>query len=382
MPLQYSAAKTSTSNRSPSKSPIKKFQRDAKKILPSQRVYKQNLLKKNSSSSPSPPSSPTKGNAEKLQVSDYNVQLDYQLPDKDDIVVAIDSITGNRWSESTSLHDKYRLGHLHGLPLEEAISSIKGLSSVSKADLLKFRQALPSGLVTVSQMYSIFNSQGNTFVDKSIEMNIQRGLIRKFVISNASPVISRSFSNFPSKVSYGFENVDVIAKSDDFYDALKVSIAAVADKKDCARKSLERFYEFVQSHPQELFVSSSSFDDEGISNLVQLGYITLTSNYFNEQESHFAISYPGCGTYLRLVNEGRLWLVKTLNKTKHKELLEEDIFKKYSGVNMEGDPKLNNFRKPFYGYDLHWILADALGSGIIEVFNTPVGRGWRLTGKI
>ena len=40
---------------------------------------------------------------------------------------------------------------------------------------------------------------------------------------------------------------------------------------------------------------------------------------------------------------------------------------------------MNNFRSPFYGYDLNWVLADALGAGVVEVFNTPVGRGWRLT---
>ena len=105
----------------------------------------------------------------------------------------------------------------------------------------------------------------------------------------------------------------------------------------------------------------------------------------NEIESHqYSISYPNCGTYLKLINAGRSWLVKSLNKCKYKELLEEHLFNRWEGLNtsFNGTSKMNNFRSPFYGYDLFWILADALGAGVIEVFNTPVGRGWRLTGKV
>ncbi|KAI5950517.1 hypothetical protein CANMA_005177 [Candida margitis] len=381
MPLQYSAAKTSSVSKShsPSKSPIKKFQRDAKKLLPSQSVYKNNLRKSNPSS-PSQ-SSPSKVDNEKLQIQDYNVQLDYQLSSQDDVVVAVDTILSNRWSESTELHDRYKTRALVGTE-KEKVYQIKGLASNSKAELLKYRHTLPPGLITVTQLYAIFHNQGPTFVDKSLELNIRRGILRKFVISNASPVISRSLNNFQSKkVTYGFEDIEVIAKVDCFH-ALIEKILAGSDEVSASKLSLSKFYDYIKRNPTGMFISTSKFSDEEVSNLVQLGFVTLTSNHFNEIERNYSISYPGCGTYLKLVNEGRTWLVKTLNKIKYKEALEDDIFKKWSGINLEGDPKLNNFRKPFFGYDLHWVLADALGSGIIEVFNTPVGRGWRLTGKV
>ena len=179
MPLQYSAAKTSSVSKSrlPSKSPVKKFQRDAKKLLPSQRVYKNNLQKLMASKTPS---SPAKPDREKLEVQDYNVQLDYQLSSKDDVVVAVDTILSNRWSESTELHDRYKTRDLLGNE-EEKVFQIKGLSSTLKAELIRYRHSLPQGLVAITQLYAIFHNEGPTFVDKSLELNIRKGILRKFI---------------------------------------------------------------------------------------------------------------------------------------------------------------------------------------------------------
>ncbi|KAI5965292.1 uncharacterized protein KGF55_001512 [Candida pseudojiufengensis] len=409
MPLQYSAARTSNvTKRNNSKSPIKKFQRDAKKLLPSQKLYNQNLNKSitNKSGSPSPPVSPSKNNdREKLVIKDYDIQLDYQVDSSnDDLVVAIDTILDNRWSDETFLHDKFSLNHLKKLNLEERIFSIKGLSSTTKADIIKYRtQLLPEGLITTTQLYSIFNKQGHTFVDKLLELNIRKGIIRKFIISNASPIISRSLNNFQiGKVTYGFENVDLVVKNDIYYKQIEKTLSSLIDREtiDSETKTkhntLQKFYNFIKKNPTDLFISSSNFNNEEISSLVQMGYITLNSNHFNEIENNYAISFPNCGIYLKLINEGRIWLVKLLNKIKYKEMLEDEIFNKWCGrifggygqSNTKNNSdtnldilKLNNFKKPFFGYDLNWILADALGAGIIEVFNTPVGRGWRLTGK-
>ena len=377
MPLQYSAAKTSNVSKSrlPSKSPIKKFQRDTKKLLPSQREYKKKLA---TSCSSSPQA--TKGETEKLPVQDYNVQLDYQLSSNDDVVVAVDTILSNRWSESSELHNRYKR-NFEGTE-EKSIFCMKGISPTAKATLVKYRLGLPRGLITTTQLYAIFHNQGPTFVDKSLELAIRRGDLRKFVISNASPVILRSLNKFQlKKVTYGFEDIEVVAKVC-YYHELIESLITGKDDESPIKQALSKFYQFIKSHPTEMFISTSDFTDEEVLNLVQYGFITLTSNHFNEIEQNYSISYPGCGTYIKLVNEGRTWLVKTLNKNKHKEGLEEQLFQKWLGATPEGDLKLYNFRKPFYGYDLHWVLADALGGGIVEVFNTPVGRGWRLTGKV
>ncbi|RLV90143.1 Meiotically up-regulated protein [Spathaspora sp. JA1] len=364
MPLRSTAAKSSTFKKSSSTSPIKKFQRDIKRRqqLPYQTVYR----KTTTSVKTTPPADDTT----KLIIVDYNVQLDYHLRN-DDLMVAIDLILNNKWSESTVLHQRYQV---EGSTLEERIFSLKGLSSVTKAEIIKYRSQLPE-LLTVSQLYSVCQHLGNTFVDKRLELLIRSGKIRKFVITNASPIISRNIQRFQlGKISYGFENVEVIVKTEEYYKLLKQH----------TNPTIVKFHQFVKHNPEALFINTSEeFTQEDTSILVNHGFITLTSNHLNQIESHqYSISYPNCGTFLKLINNARVWLVKALTKTKHHELIEDEIYKKWQGVTLQGDSKLNNFRKPFYGYDLNWVLADALGAGIIEVFNTTVGRGYRLTGKV
>ncbi|EGW32948.1 uncharacterized protein SPAPADRAFT_150383 [Spathaspora passalidarum NRRL Y-27907] len=367
MPLHYTAAKSSTFKKGVSTSPIKKFQRDIKKQLPSQRIFSQNLTKKKSVS-PTP-------DDDKLTILDYNVQLDYHLA-SDDLMVAIDTILSNLWSESTKLHQRYTSV---GSTTEERIFSLKGLSSTVKAEIVKYRNQTHD-LITTTQLYSVCSHLGNTFVDRKLELLIRQGKVRKFVISNASPVISRNVQKFQlGKVSYGFENVEVVVKTDNYYKLIEGAIQASPKEE-----ALTKFYQYVKGNPTSLFINiSETFTNEDLSVLVNHGLVTLTSNHLNQIESHhYSIAYPNCGTFLKLINQGRVWLVKSLTKAKHKEMVEDQLFKRWEGVNLQGESKMNNFRKPFYGYDLNWIIADALGSGVIEVFNTPVGRGYRLTGKV
>lgn len=340
--LRYSAAKTSTvSKRNIFKSPTKT--RPLKNLLPGQSKYKQNLKQ-----------SPKKSH-DKLSVEDYNVELDFQLSRKHDIITAINTILDNWWTESSSLNDK-----------QEAVFQLKGLSMASKAEIIKYRSnQLSHGLVTTNQLYSIFDREGHTFVDRNIEMAIRNGQIKKFVITNASPIIL-SAHNGPT--SYGYENVEIIAKSDTYF----LLLASPLKETTITRK----FNLFVTKNPSALFITTGDgFNDSDLSTLVDLGFVTLTSNHINEIDSlQYAIAFPNCGTFLKLINNGRSWVVKTLSKNKFKEMLDKDLWDRW-------EANLSNFRKPFYGFDLSWILADALGLGIIEVFNTPVGRGWKLTGK-
>lgn len=241
----------------------------------------------------------------------------------------------------------------------------------TKAEILKYRsQQLPSGILTVNQLYTMFDHLGNTSVDRSLEMCIREGLVKKFVITNALPVILRNGQiGYNPKVTYGYENTDVVVKTEHFLKLI--------DDSQGDEETLAKFKNYVENNPESLFVTNEDFTAPQLSALVNLGFLTLTSNHHNEIDVHqYSISFPKCGTFLKIVNSGRTWLVKTLGKSKYDEFLEDVLFEKWEGKN------LTNFRKPFYGYDLLWILADARGAGVVEAFNTPVGRGWRLTGKL
>lgn len=393
--LRYTAAPSArVTKRNVVKNAMKNHQKSLRNILPSQRKYKQNLNKLEKA-----PNIKEKHLKEApLKVEDYNVELDYKLLKNDDLVVAIDTITNNQWSECCSLTERYA-AHSDQAELSnhDKLFQIKGISLKTKAEIEKFRSNLmPNGLVTINQLYSMYQELGNTFVDKKVELEMRKGRVRKFIISNASPVILRSPQKFQKgKVTYGYEDVEIIVKSKTYSDTIERSLCVLEDSPrkyespDILVKvqALKHFYDFVKKNPSSLFVDSSQgFSNEELSSLVSLGFLTLNSNHLNEIELHqYSISFPNCGTFLKLITSGRVWLVKALSKSKFKEALEESMFNLWDGLNnlnANGISKWPNYSKPYYGYDLHWILADALGAGIVEVFNTPTGRGWRLTGKV
>lgn len=382
--LRYSAARTSTiSKRDIFKSPTKNNKSPLKNLLPSQAKYKHNLKDKPPNGSPEN-GSPKKSKESKLTIEDYNVELDYQLSKKHDILTAINTILDNWWSESSSLHNKYATqDDITNKSMEQMVFQLKGLGMGVKAEIMKYRMnQLSQGLVTTNQLYSVFEQEGHTFVDRNIELAIRKGQIKKFVITNASPIILTSHNNIQNgKITYGYENVEVIVKGSSYLEVMNQTLKKLNDQNQL--QVLRKFQEFVIENPTMLFMTNEDgFTDRELSILVDLGFVTLTSNHMNEIEClQYAIAFPNCGTFLKLINNGRSWVVKTLSKHKFKEMLEPDLFDRWEGNDINGDSKMTNFRKPFYGFDLNWILADALGSGIIEVFNTPVGRGWKLTGK-
>lgn len=395
------ASNSSRVGKRPAISPIKKHKNTLKKLLPSQAKYMQNLKQK-SSLSPSPNITPSKNAEEqKLVVESYNVELDFQLSQKEDIIIAINTVLENQWSESTLLHNRFHSNEVikNSNTSDELLFLLRGISMALKAETIKYRRAyLSHGLITINQLYSIYEHQGNTFVDRNLEMRIREGKVRKFIITNASPIILRSPQKFQKgKVTYGFENAEVVVKTESYFQLvdrdiknLEKSLSEITNTQEKSFKqlqteSLKKFSQFIRSNHTALFINSNEeLSNKALSSLVSLGYITLTSNHLNEIESHqYSISYPNCGTFLKLINAGRSWLVKTLSKSSYKEILEEHLFNKWEGTNnVQDTSKMTNFKKPFYGYDLYWILADALGAGVIEVFNTPVGRGWKLTGKL
>lgn len=390
--LRYSAAKSSIIGKGSSHtSPIKKAYKLLKEYLPSQKKYLDNLKKK-SSKNVTQNEEPATG--ESLPDKDYNVDLPFQLSKEDDLEIAVDKIISNLWSENTNLHSRYVDNKLEASTQEERLFLLEGLSLKSKADIIKYRtHKMPQGLTTLNQLYSIYRHQGPTFVDRKLELKLRQGKLKKFVITNASPVILRSNNKFQSgKISYGYENMEIVTKTENYLNLIKEGINTIEEEtktnpsKVISVTKLKKFYDFIVRNPAALFINSSKdYGDDELFELVNHGFLTLTSNHLNEIESHqYSIAYPNCGTFLKVINSGRAWLVKTLNKCSNKEILEEQLYNKWEGTTpgFNGQTKRNNFRAPFYGYDLYWILADALGAGVVEVFNTPVGRGWCLTGKV
>jgi hypothetical protein len=109
----------------------------------------------------------------------------------------------------------------------------------------------------------------------------------------------------------------------------------------------------------------------------------------------FYVAVPGCGVFLKLVSAALEHLADLLRKTQYREMPESDLREKWDG-GVVGDneaalakkirgeftgvmPGRTKKWKEFQGLAFNWVLQEAVGAGLVEVFETrSVGRGVRL----
>lgn len=110
-----------------------------------------------------------------------------------------------------------------------------------------------------------------------------------------------------------------------------------------------------------------------------------------DKSSNFKLSLPNIGSYLKLIEGARTHLLTLLAKSKYNEAPLYLLRERWDGgINTKNpygrskDPfemilpaKIKKW-KEFYGLNFDWVLAECLGGGLIEVFNTrSVGLGVR-----
>lgn len=108
------------------------------------------------------------------------------------------------------------------------------------------------------------------------------------------------------------------------------------------------------------------------------GAPTLTgSSLASAEGSDFRIAVPGHGRYLKLAEGAVDWLREVLDtKTKWGEGPEAWFRERFEGGGLYGTRW-----KEFWGVEWEWVLGQAVGLGIVEVFETgSVGRGVRALG--
>ncbi|KAK3382460.1 serine-threonine protein kinase 19-domain-containing protein [Lasiosphaeria ovina] len=107
------------------------------------------------------------------------------------------------------------------------------------------------------------------------------------------------------------------------------------------------------------------------------------------------VAAPGCGAFLKLVAAALAHLAELLQKTRYREMPERDLREKWDG-GIAGDKEAAAAKKArgefagilpgrtkkwrhFNGLAFEWALHEAVGTGLVEVFDTrSVGRGVRL----
>ena len=114
-----------------------------------------------------------------------------------------------------------------------------------------------------------------------------------------------------------------------------------------------------------------------------------------DEAGNYNLSLPNTGPYLKLVTTARTHLVSLITKSKSREMPLYLLRERWDGgVSADGPavrakkyrreftgvlPSRTRKWKQFYGLSFDWIVAECLGAGLLEVFETKsVGLAARL----
>ncbi|KHN99886.1 Serine-threonine protein kinase 19 [Metarhizium album ARSEF 1941] len=90
----------------------------------------------------------------------------------------------------------------------------------------------------------------------------------------------------------------------------------------------------------------------------------------------FRVAVPGHGGYLKLADGAVDWVREALGRTRWGEGPESWLKERFEGNGLYGTRW-----KEFWGVEWEWVLGQAVGLGVVELFETgSVGRGVRLLG--
>lgn len=119
------------------------------------------------------------------------------------------------------------------------------------------------------------------------------------------------------------------------------------------------------------------------------------TSYLGQSRQEFHLALPNTGLYLKLLAAARSHLMALLLKTRYRELPVDLLRERWEG-GIAGDDlatKAKKYRgeftgvlhgrtrkwKQFFGLVFDWVLAECLGAGLVEVFETgSVGRAVRI----
>lgn len=249
----------------------------------------------------------------------------------------------------------------------------KGLSNSTMSAALKYRQSLPC-VVTVNQLQALFPSNASS-IDRQIVRLSREGRVRRLAVNQIEGgdllIGSEHYYELCRNAAY-HTSLQMVQLGEESSRREKGEYVSVRD--DVSASILAKFEGLVRSMPaSSTSVTLSDLQDADLAShysfLVNAGFLTLVPGASQE----FALSVPNIGALLRLVSTARKWVKATLAKLPWSEALESDLEKKWLAS------KAHWFE--FRGCRLEWVLFDLAGGGFCEAFSTPVGRGWKLTGK-
>ncbi|PNY29324.1 Uncharacterized protein TCAP_00759 [Tolypocladium capitatum] len=277
-----------------------------------------------------------------------------------------------------------------------------GLKSTRAAEVLNYRLSTPP-MVTLGHLEAVLSAPTRT--EREVVELMGRGVVRKVRVERRGGM------------------GEGLMESSDFEDMVR--------KSDVSDETADRFVEFLRAQPTSQTLSKGELANAQADELVRAGFLTssgqatpgnrldvrpedrttLTSiqhvsrfasgtvsavgganavrlagggggsyasaSSASSASSFFRISVPGHGRYLKLAEGAAVaWLRDALGRTRWGEGPESWVRERFEGGGLRGA----RWRQ-FWGVEWEWVLGQAVGLGVVEVFDTgSVGRGVRALG--
>lgn len=316
---------------------------------------------------------------------------------------------------------KYTRSHMFGpVPTEAA-----GMNSTRIAEVLNYHKAMP-GLVTISHLHALLASP--TAVEREVAELQRGGAVRKIYVQRRGGLGEAlvQTSELEEMISQSAE-LDEAAR-DSFLGFLRGNpLAQTMPRSACNHRQADALvragFLTAKIHPQDVGTplmnlhlrpedrgslmsiqavsraASGSFDAVGGQGAIHSaggggGAPRLSRADASSSGADFTIAVPGNGSFLKLSAAALEHLTKLLSKSQFREMPVSMLKERWEGGVARDEARLarrarGEFAgvlpgrtkrwKEFYGLEFDWVLEEAMGAGLLEVFETrSVGRGVRL----
>lgn len=271
----------------------------------------------------------------------------------------------------------------------------KGFNATRTAELLNYRATMPP-VVTIGHLHSILSSPA--VVERELAELQARGVVRRARVERR-----------------GRQGEALIETSD---------LEGMLRRSGVEEATVDAFRRFLAGSPGAQTLEEGALTDAQADELVRAGFLTSSAAYgvpgstlstrpedrttltsiehisrqasgslsavggrdilhlaggvssrasFADRRSTLRLAIPGHGRYLKLSSAAVDWLRETLGRTKWGECPESWLRERFEGGGLYG-PRW----KELSGLEWEWVLGEALGLGVLELFKTgSVGRGVR-----
>ncbi|OKL61556.1 hypothetical protein UA08_03907 [Talaromyces atroroseus] len=299
-------------------------------------------------------------------------------------------------TESMKLDGVLQAMHHAKESMFEELPARAGMNSTRIAEVLNLRRSLPP-LVSVAHVHTVL--QAPTQVEREIVSLVQTGQLRRLIV----PGRGNDAAGLGDCLVLASDLQNLVQTSNELEQSLKDRFLHILDSM--ANTSAIPSLVFSREESVALvragfLVTASSLSQDAV-NLTSLrAYLPANANDYDRYGSPqsrapaFFLSLPNTGPYLRLLSAARSHLLTLLKQSKYHEaplyLLRDrwdgavetnrsfSVAKRARGEFSGVLPGRTKKWKGFNGMSFRWILEEALGAGLVELFDTgSVGPGVR-----